>query len=71
MLIWAALFPLAPRLAGAATLEPHALVRGAEVVTASVRAGGGTWRTGPWDDIDRTPVDPGRYQVRFSADGEH
>ncbi|HXN33936.1 MAG TPA: prolyl oligopeptidase family serine peptidase [Polyangiaceae bacterium] len=64
------LFLAAAPAARASNLEPHSVVRGPEVTTASVRAAGGTWHPTPWDDLDQTQVDPGRYQVRFGARGE-
>jgi enterochelin esterase-like enzyme len=66
----AGLFLLAAPSTRAATLEPHVDGRGREVVTASVRGAGGAWRAAAWDDFDRTQLDPGRYQVRFQADGD-
>jgi enterochelin esterase-like enzyme len=53
----------------AATIAPHAEVRGADVETVRLRAAGGAWRAAAWDDLDRTPLDPGRYEVRFQVDG--
>jgi enterochelin esterase-like enzyme len=63
------LFVAAPA-AGAASLEPHTDVLGADVVAASVRPSGGVWRTTAWDDLEQTPLAPGRYQVRFEAQGD-
>jgi pimeloyl-ACP methyl ester carboxylesterase len=54
----------------AATLERHADVNGGEVAAASVRAPGGAWHDAAWDDLDRTQLDPGRYELRFQADGD-
>jgi len=34
---------------------------------ADVRPDGGAWRPTPWDDLGRTPLEPGRYEVRFQA----
>lgn len=54
----------------AATLEPHACVPGSEVQMVSVRAAGEPWRSISWDDLDRTRLDPGRYELRFQGDGD-
>jgi enterochelin esterase-like enzyme len=56
-------------VASGATFEPHPSVRGVDVVEASVRVSGGLWRATAWEDLRLTPAVPGRYQVRFSADG--
>ena len=66
----AALFVAVPTHAGAATLEPHTSVRGVEIDVASVRAVGGAWRLTPWDDLDRTRLEPGHYQARFEVKGD-
>lgn len=60
---------LFPTVVRAAILEPHTDVRGVEVVAASVRAVGGAWSATLWDDLDRTPVAPGPYEVRFRPEG--
>jgi pimeloyl-ACP methyl ester carboxylesterase len=64
----AALVLMATGGALGATLERHPEVQGVEVGEANVRAPGGVWRIAAWNDLDRTPVDPGRYEVRFSVD---
>jgi enterochelin esterase-like enzyme len=58
------------RAAAAATLAPHTEVNGPEVAAAEVRPDKGTWRSIPWDDLDRTALEPGTYElrVRFEAD---
>jgi pimeloyl-ACP methyl ester carboxylesterase len=61
---------LAARAVAGATLEPHAEVRGTEVAEVSVRAAEGGWHAAAWDDLDRTPIDPGLYQVRLQVDGD-
>jgi pimeloyl-ACP methyl ester carboxylesterase len=66
----AALLFLAAPAARSATLEPSTHVHGVDVVAASVRAARGAWRAAPWDDLDRTALDPGRYEVRFVTDGD-
>ena len=48
----------------AATLAPHEDVRGVDVVAVSVGSGGGRWRATSWDDLERTPLEPGRYQLQ-------
>ena len=64
----AALLLLVAARAWGATLQAHADVRGADVPMVSVRAADGAWRAVTWDDLDRTPLDPGRYQVRLPID---
>lgn len=49
----------------ASHLDARAQVRGGDVVTADVRREGGTWRSTAWDDLGRTPLEPGRYEVRL------
>jgi enterochelin esterase-like enzyme len=68
----AALVLLASPDVRGATLEPHAQVTGVEVASIRVRAAGAPWRIAAWDDLDRTQLDPGPYEVRFDldADGE-
>lgn len=64
---------IGPRASGA-NLEPHAAVAIAgdsEVEQASVLSAGDAWRATTWDDLDRTPIAPGRHQLRFSADAGH
>ena len=65
---------LAASGASAQVLAAHAEVRGAEIGAADVRPEGGSWRPTPWDDLARTPVAPGRYEVRLrtsvSEDGD-
>jgi pimeloyl-ACP methyl ester carboxylesterase len=55
-----------------ATLAPHlAVVRGADVSAVSVRAerpNGGPWRSVPWDDLERTPLEPGGYEIRLATE---
>ncbi len=46
-------------------LATHTEVRGAEIAMAEVRPEGGAWRSTPWDDLARTPLDPGRYEIRL------
>lgn len=58
-----------PATAGAATLEPHTDVQGVEVASVSLRPSGGAWRAADWDDLDRVPLEPGRYDVRLQAEG--
>jgi enterochelin esterase-like enzyme len=61
---------VSPR-AAAATLDLHPGVRGAEISTVEVRRrgpGGGAWRTSSWDDLDRVPLDPGSYELRFRVE---
>ena len=48
-----------------ATLALHADVRGVEVTAMSVGTGGGRWRATAWEDLERTPLEPGHYQVRL------
>jgi pimeloyl-ACP methyl ester carboxylesterase len=55
--------------ARAATLQVHTNVEGVEVASVSVRAVGGAWQLTAWDDLDRLPREPGRYEVRLQADG--
>lgn len=53
-------------------MDPHIEVSGASVGTAEVRPrGGGASRSIPWDNLDRTPLDPGSYDVlvRMNASG--
>ncbi|HZU82657.1 MAG TPA: prolyl oligopeptidase family serine peptidase [Polyangiaceae bacterium] len=68
-MVAAALGWLAPASGFAATIQPHAAVRGSEVSRVEVRAAGKTWRGAAWDDLDRARVDPGSYEIRFDADG--
>jgi pimeloyl-ACP methyl ester carboxylesterase len=60
---------LGPRAAMAVTLEPHPAVRGVDVTTVDVRADRGAWRTGPWDALDATRLQPGDYELRLAVDG--
>lgn len=53
----------------AVTLAPHPEVRGVDITTADVRADGGAWRSVPWDRLDLTRRDPGRYELRLHVDG--
>lgn len=55
-----------PRALGA-TLETHAGVRGADIATVTLSCEGAAARETRWDDLDRTPIDPGLCQVRFSV----
>jgi pimeloyl-ACP methyl ester carboxylesterase len=57
------------RVARAAELDAHDEVRGTEVATAEVRPAGGAWQSQPWDDMSRTPLDPGSYDVRVVVEG--
>ncbi len=66
----AGLVLFAARLAFAATLEPHAEVRGAEIATVRVRAETGAWQEEAWDDLDRTARDPGHYEIRWRVDAD-
>jgi len=59
---------LAPGGALAATLDPHTEVIGPGAATAELRSGGGAWRSIPWDDVDQTALDPGRYELRVHLD---
>jgi pimeloyl-ACP methyl ester carboxylesterase len=59
----------AARAAHAAELDPHDEVRGTEIATADVRPAGGAWQPVAWDDMARTPLDPGSYEVRVSVEG--
>jgi pimeloyl-ACP methyl ester carboxylesterase len=66
----AALVLLTGRGALGATLEPHAEVQGVDVVTAKVRAQGAAWRITAWEELDRTPVSPGHYEVHLAVDAD-
>jgi enterochelin esterase-like enzyme len=48
----------------AATLRPHAEVRGSDLSAPDVRRKGGAWAAMAWDDLGRTVLEPGRYEVR-------
>jgi pimeloyl-ACP methyl ester carboxylesterase len=65
----AALVFLGPRAARAVTLELHPEVRGVDVATVDVRADRGAWRSGAWDALDATPLQPGDYELRLAIDG--
>jgi pimeloyl-ACP methyl ester carboxylesterase len=52
------------------TLEPHTVVHGGEVSVVSVRSAGGSWSATAWADLDRTALDPGRYEVRLQVSGD-
>jgi enterochelin esterase-like enzyme len=56
--------------ARASTVEPFAEVQGIELATVSLRAAGAVWQVAAWDDLDRTPLEPGRYEIRARADGD-
>jgi pimeloyl-ACP methyl ester carboxylesterase len=56
------------RAAFGASLGPHAEVTGLGVVTAEVRLKGGVWTPIAWDDLDRTPLAPGGYELRMRVE---
>ncbi len=56
---------LASHDASGQVLAVHSDVQGAEIATADVRREGGAWRSAAWDDLARTPLDPGRYEVHL------
>jgi pimeloyl-ACP methyl ester carboxylesterase len=60
--------PAAAAVTVTATLPAHAAVQGADVPSVEVRAARGSWRTEAWDELGRTPLDPGEYQLRIHAD---
>src|SRR5579872_6897177 len=47
-----------------ASLPAHADVEGAPAPVAEIRSPGGARRTAPWTDLSRTPLEPGRYELR-------
>jgi pimeloyl-ACP methyl ester carboxylesterase len=51
------------------TFAAHAEVRGIDVATVDIRPHRGAWRSGPWDTLERTPIDPGDYDLRMRVDG--
>jgi pimeloyl-ACP methyl ester carboxylesterase len=55
----------------AVTLAVHGEVHGVAVATVDVRSDHGSWRSGAWDALDRTAIDPGEYEVKVRADGGH
>jgi pimeloyl-ACP methyl ester carboxylesterase len=61
---------LAAFAARASTLEPHPDVQGNELAAVSVRAAGKVWHVAAWDDLDRVPLEPGRYELLLRADGD-
>ncbi len=61
-----AAFP-ASRAAADASLLVHPEVTGAELASAEFHREGGAWTPVAWDDLARTPLEPGRYEVRLRA----
>ncbi|MGO9839061.1 MAG: alpha/beta hydrolase family protein [Polyangiaceae bacterium] len=57
-------FWLLARSSAAATLSPHTEVTGPGAAVAEVRPDKGTWRRIPWDDLERTSLEPGAYVLR-------
>jgi pimeloyl-ACP methyl ester carboxylesterase len=55
--------------ASATTLEPHNSVQGVDISAVNVRPAGAAWQTVSWDDLDRLPLTPGRYEMLIQADG--
>jgi pimeloyl-ACP methyl ester carboxylesterase len=62
-----ALFALS-RSAFAGGLAPHLEVRSGDVASVEVRAAHGEWRSSSWDELSRSPLDPGEYEVRAHVD---
>jgi pimeloyl-ACP methyl ester carboxylesterase len=62
------------RTAFAATLEVHWAVQGQDVTAVQARTEGGPWQDASWDDLDRTPRNPGLYallvRANAGADGD-
>jgi pimeloyl-ACP methyl ester carboxylesterase len=52
----------------AGRLEPHFEVRGSEITAAEVRPARGVWQTVSWDDLGRSAIDAGEYDVRFRVE---
>ncbi len=50
-----------------ANLPVHPEVTGAELANAELRREGGAWTPVGWDDLARTTLEPGRYEVRGRA----
>ena len=55
--------------AATATLEPRAHVRSGDVASVEVRPVGGRWQSSAWDDLERTSLAPGLYELRVRVDG--
>ena len=53
--------------AQAATLRLHSEVHGSDISNPDVRREGGTWMAEAWDNLGRTTLEPGRYEVRERA----
>jgi pimeloyl-ACP methyl ester carboxylesterase len=64
------LFAIAAYGQQAPLLMPKKQVQGTELASVSMRAAGAAWHDAAWDDLERGSLEPGRYEVRFQADGD-
>ncbi len=62
-----AVFGLDAPNAFGATLLAHPEVIGPDIVDADVRREGTAWAPTAWDDLTRTTLEPGRYEIRVRA----